>query len=249
MDRTRRFSILAGGISIGSVNVTAGTLSGIFKDMVDGENVLVSNYHVFQPGGKGNEILQPGPYDGGSLPSDRVGRIKRYVPLQPSPLKVIICTLFGPLLGEWCSSYKNLVDAAAAKFDPADPTRSISKGVYMDDGSILIPKGTHPGDGIIGRKVWKVGRTTGYTEGVVVSDSAVVRVWYGDKYIVFQDQIIVKGQSRGGDSGSPVFLMSKDKPSEDDQLVGLLFAGSDEYFIVCKYKHIQNLLKVNWQPI
>jgi len=249
MDRTRRFEVLAGGISIGSVNVTAGTLSGAFKDMTDGRDVLVSNWHVFEGKPKETKILQPGPHDGGDPNADTVGRLKRYVPLQPSLFRTVVCTIFGPLLREWCSAYRNLVDAAAATFEPSDPKRRLAKGVYLDDGSIIVPRGTHPGDGIIGRRVWKVGRTTGYTQGIVVSDNAVVRVWYGDRYIIFHDQIIVQGRSRGGDSGSPVFLLCGERPSENDQLVGLLFAGSDEYFVVCKYKHIQSLLKVNWQPI
>jgi len=249
MDRTKRFEVLAGGISIGSERVTAGTLSGVFKDMTDGRDVLVSNWHVFEGQPKKTQILQPGPHDGGLVDTDRVGRLKRYVSLKPSRWRVAICAILGSLLGEWCSAYRNLVDAAVATFEPSDPRRKLVRGVYMDDGNILCPRGTHPGDGIIGRKVWKVGRTTGFGEGVVVSDNAVVKVWYGDQYILFQDQIIVKGKSEGGDSGSPVFLLSGDRPSENDQLVGLLFAGSDEYFVVCKYKHLQNLLKVNWQPV
>jgi hypothetical protein len=248
MDRKGRVSVLAGGVSIGSTKTTAGTLSGVFQDITDNTEVLVSNWHVFQGDLGKTAIVQPGPYDGGKDPHDRVGILKRYVPVMPSTLKAYICMIFGQLLRKWCSEEYRLIDAAVATFQPSSSDRCLAKGVYMEDGSIMLPKGTHPGDGVVGRKVWKCGRTTGYTEGVIVNDNATVKVWYNDEYVVFTDQIVVKGQSQGGDSGSPVFLMNGDQPSENDQLVGLLFAGSDEYFIVCKYKHLEGLLKVRWNP-
>jgi hypothetical protein len=254
MDRTDRFSRLAGGISIGSVRVTAGTLSGVFTDIEDGKPVLVSNWHVFVGDPGKTPIVQPGQYDGGRDPVDRVGILKRYVPLDGVPTmpwwKRIICFLFGWLFPEWCKQQKmdNYVDAACATFAPAtEGDRELVKGVYMDDGSILYPKNTHPGDNIKTRTVWKVGRTTGYTEGMVIFDNATVRVWYGTRYYVFKDQIVVRGTGRPGDSGSPVFLMKGEAPSEDDAFVGLLYAGSTDLFVVCKYKWIKSLLKVRWE--
>jgi hypothetical protein len=248
MDRKGRVSVLAGGVSIGSQEITAGTLSGVFLDLTDNTEVLVSNWHVFQGKPDKTQILQPGPKDGGQINIDKVGILKRYIPVMPSTLKAYLCMIFGSLLRKWCSEEYRLIDAAVATFQPSSSDRCLAKGVYMEDGSIMLPKGTHPGDGVVGRKVWKCGRTTGYTEGVIVNDNATVKVWYNDEYVVFTDQIVVKGQSQGGDSGSPVFLMQGDQPSENDQLVGLLFAGSDEYFIVCKYKYLEDLLKVRWNP-
>jgi len=253
MDRTGRFTKLAGGISVGSVEITAGTLSGLFKDLKDGKEVIVSNWHVFKGKPGSTEILQPGKYDGGKSPDDVIGVLKRYVPLDRYGKlpwwKRIICMLFGWLLEEWCLASKepNLVDAACATWSPHDKNRTVVKGVYLDDGSIIHPKNSHPGDNILNARVWKAGRTTGVTIGTVIDDSAKVKVWYGDRYIVFEDQIIVQARCEGGDSGSPVFIMKHNKPSEDDAFVGLLFAGGRGFFVACKYKHIKSLLQVSWE--
>jgi hypothetical protein len=248
MDRTKRYDILAGGISIGSEEVTAGTLSGLFQDLMDGSVVLISNLHVFQGKPGKTLILQPGKYDGGKAPDDVVGVLKRYVPVNgyenlPWWLKTLVL-LFGWLFGP--GRGPNYVDAAVATFRPSDPSRSVTRGVYLEDGRIIFPWSTMTGDGIAGRKVWKVGRTTGLTIGEVIDDSATVKVWYGDRWARFDDQILVKGQSQGGDSGSPTFVMLGDQPSEDDAFVGLLFAGGDGTWVTCKYKYIMELLKVKW---
>jgi hypothetical protein len=250
MDRTARFARLAGGISIGSSRTTAGTLSGIFIDAYDGSRVLVSNWHVFEGAPGITPIIQPGVADGGSQPSDVVGRLKRYVALRGAgqPLwKRIICTLFGWLLGDWClaSNEANLVDAACASFEPYNPREAVC-GVYLDDGSILCPINTHPGDDVVGCNVWKSGRGTGVTVGRILSDRATLKVWYGDMYAIFTDQIIVEGASGPGDSGSPVFMMKGDRPSSDDALIGLLFAGSGGLYVVCKWKHVRSMLGVEW---
>ena len=251
MDRTSRFEKLAGGISVGSEEVTAGTLSGCFIDETDGTRVLVSNWHVFKGKPGETRILQPGRYDGGSS-KDVVGKLKRYVPVPPKEKfpwwKKLLCLFLGWLLEEWCTPEGEpaKVDVACATFEPVDESRELVEGVYLDDGRIIHPKHTHSGDHVEGRAVWKVGRTTGLTKGVIIADSAKVKVWYGDKWVVFEDVIVVQGLAKGGDSGSPVFLAHKAEPSEEDELVGLLFAGSSTQFIVCKYKYIQQLLKVRW---
>jgi len=251
VDRTARFKTLAGGISIGSEEITAGTLSGCFVDETDGTRVLVSNWHVFQGTPGETRVLQPGRYDGGGS-KDVVGKVKRLVPVPPKEKfpwwKKLLCLFLGWLLEEWCTPEAEpaKVDCACATFEPVDESRELVEGVYLDDGRIIHPKYTHPGDHVEGRAVWKVGRTTGLTKGTVVADSAKVKVFYGDKWVIFEDVIIVDGLARGGDSGSPVFLANSSEPSEEDEFVGLLFAGSSTQFVVCKYKYIRELLKVRW---
>ena len=61
-------------------------------------------------------------------------------------------------------------------------------------------------DAKIGDRVVKCGRTTGCTEGEVISTDAVVKVNYGTGYAVFEDVVLVRGKSAGGDSGSSVWL-------------------------------------------
>jgi hypothetical protein len=46
--RTQRMKVLRAGISIGSEEITAGTLTGRFIDLTDNTVVMVSNRHVFE---------------------------------------------------------------------------------------------------------------------------------------------------------------------------------------------------------
>lgn len=64
-------------------------------------------------------------------------------------------------------------------------------------------------DARVGDKVIKCGRTTGCTEGEVISADAVVKVNYGTGYAVFEDVVLVRGKSAGGDSGSSVWLAQR----------------------------------------
>lgn len=253
IDRTKRYQVVVAGISIGSEEVTAGTLTGRFIDKTDNSVVIVSNRHVFEGKPGVTMILQPGPYDGGK-PADSVGILKRLAPFETEEKfpwwKRIICFFLGWLLEEWCipSKVPAKLDAACATWQPVDSSRRIDGGVLMDDGKILKPAETVTGDNIAGRKVWKVGRTTGITIGEVEDDSAKIKVWYGDRWRIFEDVVIARGMARGGDSGSPVFLMEGDRPSEKDKLCGILFAGSSTHYVFCKYKYLETILNVRWSP-
>jgi hypothetical protein len=249
VNRRGRFTRLAGGISAGSLRAT-GTLTGVFIDSHTGLPALVSNWHVFHGIQNISPIVQPGPADGGSSPSDVIGVLRRYVPLRGAEMplwKRILCTLFGWLLGDWClaSGEVNLVDVALASFEPCGP-REVAYGVYLDDGSIIHPRNTHPGDGVAGMRAWKAGRSTGVTVGTILSDRVTLKVWYGDRFLIFGDQILVESPSQPGDSGSPVFLMKGESPGPDDAFIGILFAGSGGFYVACKYKHIRSLLGAAW---
>jgi len=250
--RTQRMKVLRAGISIGSEEITAGTLTGRFIDLTDNTVVMVSNRHVFEGTEGKTKVVQPGVYDGGAVPGDVVGTVKRLAEWgrrEELPFwKRVICFLFGWVLEEWChrKTMPENLDAGVATWDPIDLNRQLGSGVYMDDQSVMLISKTHPGDSIVGKKVWKAGRTTGVNDGEVVDDKATVRVWYGDRWRTFTDVVVVRGIARGGDSGSPVFLMEGDTPSENDSICGILFAGSSEYWIFCKYKYLESELKVRW---
>jgi hypothetical protein len=64
------------------------------------------------------------------------------------------------------------------------------------------PVDVKPGDRVI-----KCGRTTGCTEGEVVSANAVLEVRYPAGLALFEDVVVVRGKSAGGDSGSAVWLL------------------------------------------
>lgn len=85
------------GTSIGHFAITAGTL-GIVVDK-GGEQFILSNNHVLANENNaqfGDTILQPGPYDGGRDPEDKVAELDDFVPID--------------FVGT------NLVDAALARF-------------------------------------------------------------------------------------------------------------------------------------
>ena len=200
--RTRPLLI---GASVGHFRITAGTLGAFVFLRKGGQVRVLSNNHVLADedrGKKGDAVLQPGAYDGGRAPQDRIGRLDRAVKLKPRGT--------------------NRVDAALATIDGAvayDP-RTL-RGV----GTLAGLARTPPEET---REVEKLGRTTGHTRGRVTAfelDNVVVAYEGGN--LRFDDQIEVESAgpgafSQGGDSGSLVFT------SEGRGAFGLLFAGSDQ---------------------
>ena len=76
--RTDHWRPAPGGVSIGHYLITAGTLGGLVKDATTGETLILSNNHVIansNSAAKGDIIIQPGAYDGGSNPGDRIAEL------------------------------------------------------------------------------------------------------------------------------------------------------------------------------
>jgi hypothetical protein len=190
------------GNSVAHFRVTAGT-AGAFLRRRDGSLVVLSNNHVLAHEDKaavGDAILQPGRYDGGIDPADRVGTLSESIRLRRSD---------------------NLVDAAVATVMQdisVDPF--LLTGIGTLAGRSATP--VQPGD-----RVSKVGRTTGVTHGIVTAvelDDVVVN--YDRGPLSFNQQIEIEGTgssafSAGGDSGSLIVNAAR-------QGVGLLFAGGDQ---------------------
>jgi len=100
-DRTERYRPAPGGVSIGHPEVTAGTLTGRAIDKKDGSIVGLSNNHVvaldwgnLHIGEKGDPTLQPGPFDGGKDPDDRIGELKRWIPVKSDEPNEVDCGIF-----------------------------------------------------------------------------------------------------------------------------------------------------------
>jgi hypothetical protein len=180
--RTDRWRPLVGGISIGHPQITAGTYTERVADAKTGESLIMSNNHVIAlnwgdkvVGKVGDSTLQPGPYDGGKDPADKVGELDRWVTVEKT--------------GE------NLVDAAVARLTAPEGTKPGAIDIYNASYSIEATPGMR------GRKS---GRTTGTTESTVESVGAVVDVegWGSCR---FADVIIFRPAfAQGGDSGSLV---------------------------------------------
>jgi hypothetical protein len=180
--RTERIRPILGGISIGNYKITAGTLGLIVRDKTTKQPLILSNAHILTQIINGTEgeindpILQPGPYDGGTL-EDTVGKLLRFVSIKLPP-------------------EANLVDCALATCE-AD----FKEYEILDIGKIV-----GIGKAKIGDKIFKSGRTTELTQSTLFDDRAMIKVWgyYSpDNYAIFEDQLISSTPfMQGGDSGS-----------------------------------------------
>jgi len=213
VDRTGRIRPISGGISCGNPEITAGTLGVVTLDpyILSAAHVLAmdENARFLR---EGTPILQPGPYDGGTL-DDKVGELYKYIRIRFGPLGLL---------------KPNYADAAIAKLTTDEYLKTEVLGA--DNQSTYSISGTT--DVSVGDTVRKSGRTTGVTQNDVMDTSATVKVYYTPvKWAIFKDQILVEQPfCAGGDSGSLV--------DKEGKFVGLVFAGSEDIAVVCKAKYI-----------
>jgi hypothetical protein len=244
---TDRFRPAPGGVSIGHVAITAGTLGcWVTKN---GQKVILSNNHVLANSNDaeiGDPILQPGPFDGGGFPQDHIANLTQFIPIsfQGEPSECQFANAVIAVFNAGCrvinsnTRYKvakvqaedNRVDAAiAAPLDPSDV-----KDEILNIGPI---QGTVQGE--LGMAVKKSGRTTGLTTGVILQVDVTANVQYGaGRTAVFTDQLMAGAMSQGGDSGSAVL-------DDNNRLTGLLFAGSDTTTIINRIENVFGALGVS----
>ena len=244
---TGRFRPAPGGVSVGHVAITAGTLGCWVTH--NNQKVILSNNHVLANSNDaeiGDAIIQPGPFDGGSFPQDHIANLTQFVPISfqgdPSDCQfanAVIsifnfgCRLIGSKIRYSASIIQaedNLVDAAiAAPLNAADVNDEI-----LNIGAI---QGTVAGE--LGMAIKKSGRTTGFTTGVIEQVEVTANVQYGaGRIAVFTDQLLAGAMSQGGDSGSAVL-------DENNRLTGLLFAGSDTTTIINRIENVFSALGVS----
>jgi len=249
---TGRYRPVPGGVSIGNVNITAGTLSCLVKENNTGQLLGLSNAHVMNtPYGpllgdpKGTPVIQPGSYDGGQVPDDTVGYTYKWVTVKPPPTPNLVdCACFKPINTAIVSD--RIIDVGLRPLNPVNPTLNM--------------------------KVMKVGRTTGLTHAkvsVVGANNQEIEDGSGHLLATFSDlfEVIVPVAAPpdeehrcvdgsfgcGGDSGSLIV-------EEDTSLpVGLLFAGGystdkegNVYneILGCKATNVAKLLGVSFlEPV
>ena len=248
-DRTDKWRPAPGGVSCGHVAITAGTLGCL---VTRGDEIFIlSNNHVLadsNQGQPGDAILQPGPHDGGTL-ADQIATLEEFVPINFGtdgaicPIATGLADVFNGLAQILGSRHRmrafqenpemNLVDAAIA--------RPLSAGLVKKEIlEIGEPQGV--GEGTLGLRIRKSGRTTGLTSGEITQVDATVRVGYGmGNTATFTDQLIAGPMSSGGDSGSAVL-------DEDDRVVGLLFAGSASTTVINRIQNVLDALNVSVDP-
>lgn len=168
-----------GGYSIGHTAVTAGTF-GLNARWGSDYGFILSNNHVLadtNAGAIGDNIIQPGDFDGGAAPADTVGTLFRFVPIDMS------------------GTVPNEVDCALAQAT-APWANIISRNIQ----SIGTPSAL--GDATVGQRIRKAGRTTELTYGYIRStDATLSPTGLG----LFVNQLKYSRMTDGGDSGSAIF--------------------------------------------
>lgn len=211
-DPESRIRPAPGGVS-GGINGSTGTIGGWVWDTTDDTIVMLSNHHVFGHTA-GTDILQPGTADGGSLPGDKIGDVKRGV----------VRT----------SSGTNTVDAAIG--DPDDS--SVYDLEVLDVGPAVYATD----DAVVDMEVEKFGQTTEHTYGKIISvdySTLVDGTWYFEDCLRVEPISPSSDWSAGGDSGSLVF---RQEPTTEGgsvkPVVGLHFAGGGIYGVACKIQNV-----------
>lgn len=206
------------GVSVGHPAVTAGTIGA---RVTNGLAVFaLSNNHVLANSNNatvGDSALQPGTYDGGQDPADKIGTLSAWKPISFS---ASACS------GVASDSDCNTIDAAIALTTTGDlgvaTLPGLPGGYGTPSASTVSPS--------IGQSVTKCGRTTGCTTGTVAEINVTLDVCYKPRGLFscardgvarFVNQIGVSDGtfSAGGDSGSLIVTTIENNP------VGLLFAG------------------------
>jgi hypothetical protein len=224
-----------GGYSVGHKAITAGTISTGVYDVLPGGRVsppiggigvpprvyILSNNHVLANGNAasiGDAVLQPGPYDGGKDPDDRIATLSRFIPIS-----------FFPDIPK--ENHANVVDAAIAELQES----SLDRQLFWV-GSV---RGWRQRAGVtVGTVVQKVGRSTGYTLGRVTAVMATIDINYGGgRSARFGDQILTTPMSAPGDSGSLLTTL-------DTVAIGLLSAGSPATTIFNQIENVRSLMMV-----
>ena len=131
-DRTKRYRPAPGGVSVGHPQVSAGTLTGRAIDRRDGRVVGLSNNHVIaldwgtlHVGKKGDATLQPGPFDGGRDPEDKIGELKRWIPVRVDEPNEVDAAIFD---SEELADYVQDIGKPAESVEPYEGMKVVKSG-------------------------------------------------------------------------------------------------------------------------
>ena len=218
------------GISVGHYQITAGTIGCFARGRTPPRSnrvLILSNNHVLANSNSAHlqdNILQPGPYDGGHNPAERIAILEQFIPINfAGGTNYVDCAT------AWC--WHRLVKYPDLMY------QSGTAPVYFRVSSVPVACR-------IGMNVGKSGRTTQLTHGVISDCSSTIRVSYGGgKVALFSDQIAIRGVggafSAGGDSGSLIWTWDARRNP-----VGLLFAGGGGITFACKIGRVLTALNI-----
>jgi hypothetical protein len=204
---TLKYRPVPGGASIGRADGGTGTVSCLVID-IQGRRRIMSNRHVLAKsnlvyggmsyyGDYGDDIIQPGDVDNGSVITDKLGTLS-----------------FTNNIWLGYTQY-NYIDAALCA--PTDDNQITDS--HLDMERVTTYRALTNAD--IGKPVCISGRTSGYQETTISYFSGSIGVVTGEGTAYYDDQIVTPGISSAGDSGC--LLVDK----YTGEAVGLLFAGSE----------------------
>ena len=262
VDRTQKYRPVPLGVSVGNIDITAGTSGFLVKK--DEKPMMVSNNHVFACVNKceiGSLIVQPGSYDaGGKYPENRIGTLYEYV-----PIKTMSCPYSNAIINILNFLAKMVGSKFRFQYKPVDfskdgvPKNTVDCALcLLDSWDIAIPKPLEIGaeyyegltDVKVGDEIIKTGRTTGVTKGIIRATDYECRVAMNKEmteFAYFVDQLLIEPLppfekfSAPGDSGSSVGKFINGKL----YLAGLLFAGSDKVTVVNKIHNVFEALHLD----
>lgn len=210
------------GCGLGNVAVTVGTFGCLVKRKDDDGLYILSNCHVLTDVSSiqvDDLVIQPARTDGGDGSTDALADVAEFVSFEFDDL-----------------GFPNLVDAAIARVRRRD-------WVVREIRELGVPP---TGIGRVlrrGMNVKKVGRTTGYTTGIIQDIHLRTALSYtspnGAKTprVGFRDQVLCTRYSDGGDSGSIVL-------NSGNRVIGLHFAGSSSSSVFSRIHNVMRLLKI-----
>jgi len=212
------------GCSVGHSDVlSGGTFGCLVRKIGTGKGLFIlSNSHVLADEGLaevGDHIVQPAIPDGGNPNTDFIATLAEFEKFKFRP-----------------NGYPNLIDAAIARVRSA---RSVEPEIRMVARTPIGVSRTLKR----GMRVYKVGRTTDQTCGIVLDIHHKLRLSYkqgskGRRRLAgFRDQVLCSRFTSGGDSGSLVL-------NSRHRAVGLHFAGSKSASIFNRIEHVLRILEI-----
>lgn len=242
------------GVSIGHFNITAGTQGAIVKKALpswetqwkecEGHRILKWLIDIFATGQKlmrraaiitsetkkvilsNNHVLADELMEGDPLSHDDILQPGKYDGGKQPRDTIGYLVEAVPL-----KKTGNLVDAAiAVPFE--------EEGVCDNIAEIGKVKGI--ANVSVGQLLKKSGRTTGVTQGKTIAKNVTIWVGYDKGDFQFVNQIVTECMSAGGDSGSLVL-------DENNNAVGLLYAGSDKITLVSPIQEVMKALDITFK--
>lgn len=208
------------GVSIGHVDITAGTLGSLVRACGDASLHLLSNNHVLanlDNAAVGDPIVQPGPFDGGRAPADTIAKLTRFVPLCPTGNVADAAIAAVTDEARVADRVKDDLVPVASADHPAvgllfagSANRTLLNPIdlVLARLDVALPAGAGATAAVdLDSRVEKVGRTTRYTTSTVTEVDVSVTVAAGPgRSFGFDGQIATGALSEPGDSGSVVYL-------------------------------------------